>query len=51
MGKQVGPWRRYYENGQLWDEGVYKDGKKVREWKTYDKSGALKQCKTFNLKE
>ena len=51
MGKQVGPWRRYYENGQLWDEGVYKDGKKVREWKTYDESGALKQCKTFNLKE
>src|SRR6266568_3299344 len=44
------PWRRYYENGQLWDEGAYQDGRKVGEWKTYDKSGALKQCKTFKLK-
>lgn len=30
-GKQVGLWKRYYENGQLWDEGVYEDGKKVGE--------------------
>jgi antitoxin component YwqK of YwqJK toxin-antitoxin module len=32
-GKQVGLWKRYYENGQLWDEGTYAGGKKVGEWK------------------
>jgi antitoxin component YwqK of YwqJK toxin-antitoxin module len=48
--KQVGLWKRYYENGQLWDEGTYEDGKKVGEWKVYDKAGALKQSKVFKAK-
>ena len=42
--------KRYYENGQLWDEGEYQLGQKVGEWKTYDKSGAIKQQKTFKPK-
>ena len=46
-GKQVGHWKRYFDNGQLWDEGLYVDGKKSGEWKVYDKSGALKQSKVF----
>ena len=27
-GKQVGLGKRYYKNGQLWDEGTYEDGRK-----------------------
>ena len=48
--QQVGLWKRYYDNGQLWDEGTYEDGKKVGEWKVYDKAGALKQRKVFKVK-
>jgi len=42
-GVQIGPWKRYYDNGQLWDEGAYSAaGRKVGEWKVYEKSGTLK---------
>ena len=49
-GKQVGLWKRYYDNGQLWDERGYDDGKKVAGWKVYDKAGALRQGKVFKVK-
>lgn len=39
-----------YENGQLWDEGLYEDGKKAGEWTTYDNSGAVKQHKVHKSK-
>jgi hypothetical protein len=29
----------------------YEDGKKTGEWKTYEKSGALKQARIFKLKK
>jgi len=48
-GKQIGYWKRYYDNGQLWDEGTYEDGKKVGEWKVYDKLGGLKQSKIYKF--
>ena len=47
VASKVGAWKRYYENGQLWDEGTYIQGKKAGEWKTYDKGGSLKQAKVF----
>jgi antitoxin component YwqK of YwqJK toxin-antitoxin module len=46
-GKQVGLWKRYYDNGRLWDLGNYDDGGKVGEWKIFDKAGVLKQSKVF----
>jgi len=46
-GKQDGVWKRYDENGVLYDEGSYKDGQRTGEWKTYDKAGRLKRTKTF----
>ena len=49
-GKEVGLWKRYYENGQLWDDGTYEDGKKVGDWKVYDEAGALKRSKVFKAK-
>jgi antitoxin component YwqK of YwqJK toxin-antitoxin module len=47
----VGPWKRYYDNGQLWDEGTYAGGKKVGVWKVYDKSGALKLSKVYKSRK
>ena len=44
-------WKRYYENGQLWDEGSYIDGKKIGEWKVCDKADELKQAKHFKAKK
>jgi antitoxin component YwqK of YwqJK toxin-antitoxin module len=46
-GKQEGLWSRFYDNGQLWDEGHYECGKKVGEWKVYDRTGRLKQRRVF----
>jgi antitoxin component YwqK of YwqJK toxin-antitoxin module len=45
-----GPHKEYFAGGELSAEGRYKDGKKVGEWKVYDKSGALKQGKVFKAK-
>ncbi|MCH4553282.1 toxin-antitoxin system YwqK family antitoxin [Aestuariibaculum lutulentum] len=30
-----GPYKEYYENGQLKQEGFYKNDKKIKVWKTY----------------
>jgi len=49
-GKHVGVKKRYYNNGQLWDEGNYDDGKKIGEWKLFDKVGAPTQTKFFKVK-
>jgi antitoxin component YwqK of YwqJK toxin-antitoxin module len=46
-GQQTGPWKRFYESGQLWDEGTHADGKKVDECRVYAKDGKLKQAKVF----
>ena len=32
-------------------DGAYADGKKVGEWKIYEKSGALKQSKSYKPKK
>ena len=50
-GKQVGYWKRYFKNGQLWDEGEYVDGKKTGEWKVYNQAGELTQSKMFKRKK
>jgi antitoxin component YwqK of YwqJK toxin-antitoxin module len=44
---RTGLWKRYFDNGQLWDEGAYEDGKRVGEWQVFDKDGALRQRKMF----
>lgn len=50
-GVQVGYWRRYYDNGQLWDAGAYEGGRKVGPWTVYDRAGALKQSTVFKLRK
>ena len=42
MWMLVAMWKRYYENGQLWDGGEYVLGMKVGEWKTSNRDGTLK---------
>lgn len=36
-----GPYKEYYENGQLKQEGFYKNDKKIKVWKTYYDNGQL----------
>jgi len=45
-GQKSGVWRRYHENGVLWDEGEYRADKRTGEWKTYDPDGVLTATKT-----
>ena len=36
-----GLWKRYHPNGQLWDEGRFRHGKKTGTWKMYNEEGVL----------
>ncbi|MBD0833018.1 energy transducer TonB [Aestuariibaculum sediminum] len=36
-----GPYKEYYDNGQLKQEGFYKNDKKIKVWKTYYDNGQL----------
>jgi len=40
-GRLHGPWVGYYDNGQLYSEGIYKDGEKDGPWVSYKKNGKL----------
>ncbi|MCB1167552.1 MAG: hypothetical protein KDK33_15445 [Leptospiraceae bacterium] len=44
---QEGLWKRFFDNGTLWDQGKYLAGKKTGPWKVYSKDGNLKQEKDF----
>lgn len=47
MEKRTGIWKRYHENGTLYDEGEYNGEKKVGEWWTFDGDGNLVKTKTY----
>ena len=38
-GKADGRWTQYYENGNIWIEGDYKNGIQVCLWTTYHNNG------------
>ncbi len=40
---QTGPYKVYYESGQVQEEGSYKDGKKDGPFKAYYESGQLQE--------
>lgn len=42
-GNRQGPWKEYYETGELKAEGSYKDNLKVGKWKYYYRDGNLEQ--------
>ena len=41
-GKKTGIWEEYWNNGQLYSKGLYKDNKKDGIWETYYSNGQLK---------
>ena len=42
-----GAWKRYYANGQPWDEGRFEHCKKKNTWKVYDEAGELLKSQDF----
>jgi len=46
-GKIEGPWKLYYSNGNLKEEGEYKEGVKEGKWEFYDKEGKLMQIGSY----
>ncbi len=46
-GNREGPWREYYEEGQLKAEGVYENDKPVGKWKYYYQDGKTEQTGNF----
>ena len=37
----------YYENGQIWIEGNYKDGKEDGKWTFYNKDGSIYKVEEY----
>ncbi len=47
-GVKDGPWKEYYEDGQLRAEGLYNLGNRIGRWRFYHQTGGLEQEGNFN---
>lgn len=47
-GVKDGPWKEYYEEGQLRSEGVYSLGKRIGKWNFYHENGSIEQEGNYN---
>lgn len=47
-GVKDGPWKEFYESGQLRAEGMYALGNKIGRWRFYHENGSIEQEGTFN---
>jgi uncharacterized protein len=47
-GLKQGPWKEFYESGELYGEGLYKDGKRQESWIFYYKDGKQEQTGNYN---
>lgn len=46
-GRRQGPWKEFYDTGELRSEGVYKDGKREGSWIFYYRDGNEEQRGTY----
>lgn len=46
LGKPIGCWRFYHENGVLWAKGKYKYGKEHGRWLWWNDDGSVDHAKT-----
>ena len=49
-GFKQGPWKEYYEDGNIMSEGVYKNNLPINEWKYYHKNGKIEQQGKYSSK-
>lgn len=47
-GVKDGPWKEFYEEGQLRAEGMYSLGKRIGRWRFYHENGSVEQEGTYN---
>jgi hypothetical protein len=49
-GRKQGPYRSWYESGELEEEGQFRDGSRIGVWRFFDDKGELQGTKTFRQK-
>ncbi len=49
-GHKQGPYRSWYDSGEIEEEGQYQDGKRVGIWRFFDEKGELKGTRTFQFR-
>ncbi len=49
-GRQQGPWKEYYSNGQLKSKGEYLNSKRIGEWVFYFSNGKMEQKGKYDNK-
>ncbi|MCK9612414.1 MAG: hypothetical protein PHR81_00220 [Bacteroidales bacterium] len=47
-GYKQGPWKEYFDNGQVEGEGIYANSLKQGQWNYYFRSGKIEQKGTYN---
>lgn len=47
-GNRQGPWKEFYENGELHGEGAFVNNKKVGKWSYYYRDGQKEQTGSYN---
>ncbi len=47
LGQAHGPWRRFYDNGQLEEVGCYHHGEQAGEWRQFYPDGRIRSVRTF----
>jgi hypothetical protein len=49
-GRKQGPYRSWYDSGELEEEGQFKDGSRIGVWRFFDEKGELMGTRTFRLR-
>lgn len=49
-GKKQGPWKEYYETGELMASGAYRNNERVGKWTFYHQNGKVEQKGSFTNK-
>jgi hypothetical protein len=49
-GRKQGPYRSWYDSGELEEEGQFKDGARIGVWHFFDEKGEPKGSRTFRLR-
>ncbi len=49
-GRKQGPYRSWYDSGELEEEGQFKDGSRIGVWRFFDEKGDVMGTRTFRLR-
>ncbi len=46
---KTGPYKEYFDNGKIMEEGLYLEDQKTGQWKDYDTAGTVVKKEVFKI--